>query len=68
MWTAATLWVIGIAGVAFYAFIASRALADGGSLIAWMLGLPAIYFALVASRFIFDDADHAIACDSLRED
>ena len=47
MWTAATLWIIGIAGVAFYASIASRALADGGSLTAWVLGLPAIYFALV---------------------
>jgi triacylglycerol esterase/lipase EstA (alpha/beta hydrolase family) len=47
MWTAATLWTVSLAGFAFYAFLACRQVAAGGSAWPWIVGLLAVYFGIV---------------------
>ena len=47
MWTAISLWIINGGGLAAYAWLASRAIARGGSPVLWALGAPLLYFGIV---------------------
>jgi len=47
MWTAISLWMMHIAGVAIYACLAWRAVARGAGWLPWVIGLPLAYAALV---------------------
>jgi triacylglycerol esterase/lipase EstA (alpha/beta hydrolase family) len=47
MWTAATLWIAMLAGAAFYAWIAARAVAAGSASTPWIFGIAVVYFGVV---------------------
>src|SRR4051812_33974479 len=47
MWTAISLWILNVGGLVAYAWLASRAIGSGGRPIVWILGAPALYFAIV---------------------
>src|SRR5438045_9742370 len=47
MWTAISLWIVNVGGLVAYAALAARAVANGGPLIVWVLGAPALYFGVV---------------------
>ena len=47
MWTAVSLWIGSLAGVAIYGFVASRYVAAGSPVASWLLGVVVLYFGLV---------------------
>jgi triacylglycerol esterase/lipase EstA (alpha/beta hydrolase family) len=47
MWTALTLWVLNVGGLAIYAALAARAVAAGGRPAPWIAGAVLIYFGVV---------------------
>lgn len=47
MWTAVSLWIGSLAGVAIYGFVASRHVAAGSPVASWLLGVVVLYFGLV---------------------
>ncbi|HEV2219072.1 MAG TPA: hypothetical protein VGV08_00810, partial [Casimicrobiaceae bacterium] len=49
MWTAATLWITTLAAGLVYALVAARSLRPAGSVAAWILGAPLLYFAGIAA-------------------
>lgn len=49
MWTAATLWFTTLAVGLGYALVVARSLRSGGSVAAWILAAPLLYFAGIAT-------------------
>ncbi len=56
MWTAVTLWIANLGGVAVYAFVAAHFVRAGGSIAPWIVGVPLVYLGLLlvlcASYFV----------------
>jgi triacylglycerol esterase/lipase EstA (alpha/beta hydrolase family) len=56
MWSAISLWAFNLAALVLYALLAHRAVAAGGSVAAWVVGVPLLYFgailALCACYFV----------------
>jgi pimeloyl-ACP methyl ester carboxylesterase len=47
MWTAMSLWLVGVGALAVYAAFAARAVVAGGSLAPWVLGAVALYLGAI---------------------
>jgi triacylglycerol esterase/lipase EstA (alpha/beta hydrolase family) len=56
MWTAATLWIVHAIGIAVYVAIAARALAAGGAVWPWIVGVVLVYVAIFAAFTLIDFA------------
>jgi len=47
MWTAIALWVVNLAGVCAYAWVAARHVAAGGAVAPWIVGAPLVYLGII---------------------